>query len=183
MTTPDVATPRTDRRLGAEKLDATVISAGYWLDCAEKESTRDSAFFCARESSNHWKNAAYHFAEETAKLEKEAIAMREQLAERDAECRMLSSHVQALDGSLATLEGQLSTVTAERDAQDDCLHKIRQWCAAYPLDVFPEPDFKKAHEVLQANGMTLDAISASNMRHVVTGIQKLIAATKEQSNG
>lgn len=57
---------------------------------------------------------------------------------------------------------------AERAVQD-----ILNWCDAYPLDVFPEPDFKRAAEVLKAAGMTLDAISASNMRHVVNGVRSL----------
>ena len=54
------------------------------------------------------------------------------------------------------------------------LRRIRQWCDAYPLDVFPEPDFKKARELLEAGGMTLDAISASNMRHVLKGIRSIL---------
>jgi hypothetical protein len=56
---------------------------------------------------------------------------------------------------------------------EDALSRIYQWAEAYPLDVFPEPDFKKAHEVLQAAGMTLDAISASNMRHVITKVKEI----------
>ena len=62
----------------------------------------------------------------------------------------------------------------EREHYDDLFHKIKDWCEAYPISVFPEPDFKKAHEVLKANGMTLDAISASNMKHVITQVQKMI---------
>ena len=61
----------------------------------------------------------------------------------------------------------------EREHYDDLFHKIKDWCKAYPISVFPEPDFKKAHEVLKANGMTLDAISASNMKHVITQVQKM----------
>jgi len=57
---------------------------------------------------------------------------------------------------------------------EEVLHSIKQWCDAYPLDVFPEPDFKKAAALLEAGGMTIDAISASNMRHVLKGISKLI---------
>lgn len=56
----------------------------------------------------------------------------------------------------------------------DVLEKLQSWADAYPLTVFPEPDFKKAHAVLTANGMTLDAISASNMRHVISGVRKLV---------
>jgi hypothetical protein len=58
------------------------------------------------------------------------------------------------------------------------LEKIKAWCEAYPYDIFPEPDFKKAHEVLKENGVSLDAISASNMRHVLKGIQKIIMGVK-----
>jgi hypothetical protein len=57
---------------------------------------------------------------------------------------------------------------------EEKLWEIRKWCDAYPLSVFPEPDFKRARELLEAGGMTLDAISASNMRHVLDGIRKII---------
>ena len=52
---------------------------------------------------------------------------------------------------------------------------IKSWCEAYPLKVFPEPDFEKAHKILTENGMTLDAISASNMRKVLNGIKDIIS--------
>ena len=63
---------------------------------------------------------------------------------------------------------------SENEAKDDVLRKIKDWCRAYPLEVFPEPDLKKAAEVLREAGMTLDSISASSMRHVLKGIQKII---------
>ena len=56
----------------------------------------------------------------------------------------------------------------------DKLQTIKNWINAYPLDIFPEPDFKKAAKVLKQNGMTLDTISASNMRHVLNGIKNII---------
>jgi hypothetical protein len=46
--------------------------------------------------------------------------------------------------------------------------EIGGWEQAYPLAMFPEPDLKRAAAVLKDAGMTLDAISASNMRHVVS---------------
>ena len=55
----------------------------------------------------------------------------------------------------------------------EALQRIVQWSEAYPLDVFPEPDLRKAHELLQAGGVTLDALSAHAMRHVVTGVGKI----------
>lgn len=53
---------------------------------------------------------------------------------------------------------------------EDLLDEIDGWERAYPLRAFPEPDLEKAAAVLKANGMTLDSISASNMRHVVSCI-------------
>ena len=56
---------------------------------------------------------------------------------------------------------------------EKALLRIDNWAKAYPLDIFPEPDFKKAAEVLKAAGLSLDAISASNMRHVINGVKNI----------
>jgi len=56
---------------------------------------------------------------------------------------------------------------------EEALQRIVQWADAYPLDIFPEPDFKRVNEVLTAAGMTVDAISASAMRHVIAGVGKI----------
>jgi hypothetical protein len=58
------------------------------------------------------------------------------------------------------------------------LERILNWCDAYPLGVFPEPNFEKAAWVLAHHGMTLDAITASNFRHVLNGIRKIIEEGK-----
>ncbi len=63
---------------------------------------------------------------------------------------------------------------SELEKLQNKMWKIKIWIDAYPLDIFPEPDFKKAHEVLKQHGMTLDAISASSMRHVLNGIKNII---------
>ncbi len=65
---------------------------------------------------------------------------------------------------------------AERERCDWLLEHIRMWLEAYPLSIFPEPDFGKAHKVLTENGMTLDAISASIMRHVITQVKEMVDA-------
>ena len=70
---------------------------------------------------------------------------------------------------------QIKTLTAERDRYEDALRKIENWANAYPLQVFPEPDFKKVHEILRAGGISLDAVSASNMRHVINGVKDIVA--------
>jgi hypothetical protein len=59
------------------------------------------------------------------------------------------------------------------DRYRDALEQIVQWARAYPLAVFPEPDFVKARALLEAGGMTTDAISASCMRHVVEEVGKI----------
>lgn len=59
------------------------------------------------------------------------------------------------------------------DELEEALHKIESWSRAYPLEVFPEPDLKKARALLEAGGITLDSISAHCMRHVVEGIGKI----------
>jgi hypothetical protein len=55
--------------------------------------------------------------------------------------------------------------------------KLKEWQEAYPLDIFPEPDFAKAAELLKAGDMTLDAISASNMRHVLKRVLEIMTAS------
>jgi len=50
----------------------------------------------------------------------------------------------------------------------EALEEIDSWAKAYPLEVFPEPDFKAVNEALKAAGLSLGAVSASNMRHVIT---------------
>lgn len=69
------------------------------------------------------------------------------------------------------------------DELEQALHKIQQWSEAYPLSVFPEPDFKKVRDLLEAGGITLDAVSASNMRHVVKGVGEIARTALKAGNG
>jgi len=57
---------------------------------------------------------------------------------------------------------------------EESIDKIKNWIDAYPLNSFPEPDFKKAARILKENDMTLDSISSSNMRHVLNGLKGII---------
>lgn len=70
----------------------------------------------------------------------------------------------------------------ENERLREALENIVRWSEAYPLSVFPEPDFAKAAMLLKAGGMTLDAISASNMRHVVNGVAKIARAALEETS-
>ena len=93
----------------------------------------------------------------------------EALDRAEAACRLME----------ATGQGGLKWRTRAETAESalartrESLEKIDTWAKAYPLEVFPEPDFKKAAALLKAGGMTIDAISASNMRHVVEGVGKI----------
>lgn len=60
----------------------------------------------------------------------------------------------------------------------EALEHIENWSRAYPVNIFPEPtkeQWAEMAKVLDDNGFVLDAISASNMRHVVTGVGKIAA--------
>lgn len=67
------------------------------------------------------------------------------------------------------------------ETMEEALQRIDQWSQAYPLDIFPEPDLKKAAELLKAGGVTLDAVSASCMRHVVTGVGEIARRALQES--
>ncbi len=57
---------------------------------------------------------------------------------------------------------------------ENILKSLRTWVKYYPLEVFPEPDLKLAMEALNVVGITLDAVSASSMRHVLTQVTEMI---------
>jgi hypothetical protein len=69
---------------------------------------------------------------------------------------------------------EMTIAQADRiDELTEALDRIVQWSEAYPLEIFPEPDLKKARELLAAGGITLDAVSAHCMRHVIEGVGKI----------
>ena len=86
----------------------------------------------------------------------------------------VAAHDHEVDAIMAIVEPLLAD--GERlEVSTEALRRIDAWANAYPLSVFPEPDFEKAASALKANGMTLDSISASNMRHCVSGVGKIAA--------
>ena len=74
------------------------------------------------------------------------------------------------EGLIDVAESNYKKLEAQLEAVRDPAERIKQWCEAYPLDIFPEPDLKLAHKTLKSVGLTLDAVSASAMRHVLKGI-------------
>lgn len=81
----------------------------------------------------------------------------------------------------------MSETDDKLDRYEYALQQIDQWIDAYPLKIFPEPDLKKARSLLEAGGMTLDAVSASNMRHVLKGLRGIVdgalSPNKDTSHG
>lgn len=71
---------------------------------------------------------------------------------------------------------ELERVAARKD---DALHRLDSWVRAYPTTVFHEPtndEWARANEVLEQAGISMTAMSASNMRHVITKAGEIIAA-------
>ena len=90
------------------------------------------------------------------------------------DAKYFRSAIESLDALAAEREARKDEARVER--MENALHQISQWAQAYPLDVFPEPDFKKAYEVLKAADVSLGAVAASSMRHVITQVQAIVNA-------
>ena len=71
---------------------------------------------------------------------------------------------------------RIEDLEAENARLRAALESIDQWSKAYPETVFPEPDFKLVAEALKRAGLSLDAVSASNIRHVIKGVGKIARA-------
>jgi hypothetical protein len=76
----------------------------------------------------------------------------------------------------SALKSENAALKSRLAEAEDSLQKIYNWSCAYPLDIFPEPDFKKVRALLEGGGITLDSVSASNMRHVVEGVGNIARA-------
>lgn len=84
--------------------------------------------------------------------------------------------------ALCAAASEAEALRAEVERYEDVLHKIKQWSEAYPIEVFPEPDLERANEVLKADGISLGAISAKAMRHVITRIQAIVDAASKPAS-
>lgn len=68
-------------------------------------------------------------------------------------------------------------VAEEHERMRDVLVRLHQWADAYPMEVFPEvlrQEWQQANEVLAQAGLSMSRMSASNMRHVINGVRKLV---------
>jgi hypothetical protein len=70
-------------------------------------------------------------------------------------------------------EQQRKEAADEIEQLREALRRIDEWSRAYPIEAFPEPDLKRANQILEAGGMSIDGISASAMRHVTEGVGRI----------
>lgn len=89
--------------------------------------------------------------------------------------------LRAWDASRTSTIKELSGEGAREDTLREALERIENWSNAYPLEAFPEPDLAKSAEVLKAAGLSLDQISAHNMRHVVERVGEIARAALKDS--
>lgn len=57
--------------------------------------------------------------------------------------------------------------------------RIRAWCEAYPINMFPDQDLKKADEVLKAAGISMSAMHGQWARHIMQGVARIVGAAPE----
>ena len=88
------------------------------------------------------------------------------------------------EARVAELEAQVDAIREDNaqsyaemkrryEARLVALQRISDWCEAYPLDVFTEPDMEQVRRLL--GDTLLTQLSAHNFRHVLDGIKGIIA--------
>jgi len=85
----------------------------------------------------------------------------------------LASNAAEYEAKDALIQSQADEMGRLREAAEEFDTQLSNWAKAYPLSVFPEPDLTMAHKLLMTAGMTLDSVSASNMRHVTSKLSEL----------
>lgn len=73
-------------------------------------------------------------------------------------------------------ESEIEALKARAERMEEALERIERWGDAYPEEMFPEPDLKRARELLKAGGMTLDSVAGHCMRHVATRMAEIARA-------
>jgi hypothetical protein len=68
------------------------------------------------------------------------------------------------------------------DELTEALYKIKEWSEAYPLAVFPEPDWAEARALLEAGGITIDAVSGTIIRRVLMRVGNIAREALEDSS-
>lgn len=86
-----------------------------------------------------------------------------------------------LRAELSVSKSKYNELQEELETAKDIFEKIDNWTKAYPLDIFPVPDLEKARKLLADGGITLDAVSAAAMRHVITRLGAYITEVLKET--
>lgn len=99
--------------------------------------------------------------------------------------RILCEAVIGMDAALAAHPSTSGDAedAARLDRMESALDQIQAWASAYPIGMFPEPNWAASAKVLKDAGLSLDAISAANMRHVITRVQEIADNAMRASKG
>jgi len=64
---------------------------------------------------------------------------------------------------------------SEREERfEEALQRLLHWSEVYSRDVFPEPDWEKAGELLKAGDISIDVIRLHCMRHVMERVGQTV---------
>lgn len=74
------------------------------------------------------------------------------------------------------MQTELDALLEQNEKMEEALKEIANWAKAYPLKMFPRPNYKLARGALKDVGITLDSISADCMRHVVRRVAEIASA-------
>ena len=106
------------------------------------------------------------------------------VAEQDA--KSIGEANAILTAELEALKAKRQALSYERDGMLETLEEIKRWTESYPLTVFAEltdEEWQKVGEALMSIGVSLDRVSASNMRHVISGVRKIVDAAMSAQAG
>jgi hypothetical protein len=103
---------------------------------------------------------------------------------------LIRDKIKALTSDLASAHEQIRQLTegieranTRADKFHDGLYQIADWAKAYPVKIFPElssEDWANIADVLKVAGYSLDCVSASNMRHVITKVGEIAASALQE---
>jgi hypothetical protein len=64
-------------------------------------------------------------------------------------------------------------MTDREERFEKALQRLLHWSRVYSRDVFPEPDWEKAGELLKAGGISIDVIRLHCMRNVMERVGQI----------
>lgn len=112
----------------------------------------------------------YPSPDRTAELEKEIERLKEIVLDSEQDIERYQLRIDNLEKKNEELADKI-------DELEDDIHKVINWCKAYPTDIFPEPkkeDWIIATKILKDSGYHLVNFSLGFTRYVLEGIEKIL---------